>query len=75
LKNSNFEAVYWNTLIDLISKIRQEKSMAKKAMNAEIALTLNSKDMMILKTGLLDDLKNVMNATEINEGKFKVEFK
>jgi valyl-tRNA synthetase len=74
LHHAKFEATYWNILVELISKIRQEKSKAKKAMNSEIILTLNSKDMMVLKTGLLEDLGNVMNAAEIKQGKFKVEF-
>jgi len=61
-------------LIETISKIRQEKSKAKKPMNAEIVLTLG-KEIYKRLEGVLDDLKNVTNAKEIKTGKdFGVEF-
>ncbi len=60
-------------MIKIISKIRQEKTKAKKSMNVEIILTLDRKDYKILKN-FLEDLKDVTNAKEIKEGKFKVEF-
>ncbi len=60
-------------MIKIISKIRKEKTKAKKPMNSEIKLTLDKRDKSKLKH-VLDDLKNVTNATEIKEGKFKVEF-
>ncbi len=63
----------WFLLMDLISKIRKEKTKAKKPMNAEIILTFPNKEQDILK-GMLEDLKNVTNAREIKDGKFKVEF-
>ena len=63
----------WNLLINLISKVRKEKTKAKKPMNAEIILNLDKKDYNTLKE-LLQDLKNVTNANEIKTGKFKVEF-
>ena len=63
----------FDLLLDLISKVRQEKSNAKKAMNSEIILTLEKKEKEVLKL-LLKDLKNVVNAKEIKEGKFKVDF-
>jgi len=59
--------------LKLLSKIRQEKTKAKKAMNAEIVLSLNKKDIKSLKN-MTEDLKDVMNVGEIKEGKFKVEF-
>ena len=57
----------------IIDKIRQEKSKAKKSVNAKITLTITKEDK--LKIGeLIKDLKAVTNAEEIKEGKFKVEF-
>jgi valyl-tRNA synthetase len=64
----------WNLLLDLISKIRQEKSNAKKPMNAEIILTI-SRNLYSDLEDVLDDLKSVANAVEIKEGNFKVDFK
>jgi valyl-tRNA synthetase len=63
----------FNSLVELIGKIRQEKSKAKKAMNSEIILTLEKQECKFLKD-LLEDLKDVMNIKEIKQGKFQVEF-
>ena len=60
-------------MMKIISKIRQEKTKAKRPMNAEIILTLEKEKLNEFKL-FLDDLKNVTNAKEIQEGKFKVEF-
>jgi valyl-tRNA synthetase len=61
-------------LYDLLSQVRQEKSKNKKAMNAEIVLTLIKEDYEEIKS-VLEDLKNVVNAKAIREGnKFEVEF-
>jgi hypothetical protein len=43
-------------------------------MNSEIILNLDKEIYKILKE-VLADLKDVMNISEIKEGKFKVEFK
>ncbi|MFH1359120.1 MAG: valine--tRNA ligase [archaeon] len=59
--------------LNILSKIRQEKSNAKKPMNSEITLTLLKEDKTTLKD-MLEDLKDVAVAKEIKEGKFKVEF-
>jgi valyl-tRNA synthetase len=59
--------------IEILGKIRQEKTNNKKAMNAEIILTIEDKDYNKLKE-MLDDLKDVSNAKEIKKGKFRVEF-
>ena len=59
---------------DIVSKVRAEKTKAKKAMNAEIILTIDEKTYSNLKE-FLQDLKNVTNSKDIKEGKFKVEFK
>jgi len=60
-------------LIERIARIRTEKTKAKKAMNAECVITLSKEDKTKLKD-VLGDLQEVMNAKEIKEGKFKVEF-
>lgn len=57
----------------VLSEVRQSKSNAKKSMNSEIILTLNSKLKEKLNS-MIDDLKNVINASEIRGGNFKVEF-
>ncbi len=59
--------------IEVLSQIRQEKTKAKKAMNAKIVLTLSKKDKTKMKS-VLEDLEDVTNASEVKEGKFKVEF-
>ncbi|HUW44040.1 MAG TPA: valine--tRNA ligase [Bacillota bacterium] len=64
----------WDSFIKIISKIRQEKTKAKKSMNAECIVTLSDADYTLLKTAFFDDLKAVTNAKEIKTGKFKVEF-
>jgi valyl-tRNA synthetase len=61
-------------LYEILSQVRQEKSKNKKAMNAEIVLTLSKQDYEEIKS-VLEDLKNVTNAKAIREGKmFEVEF-
>lgn len=60
----------------ILSKIRQEKSTAKKPMNTEIIVYLPKEQMSKLKN-LIEDLKDVANAREIKEtkeDKLKVEF-
>ncbi|MBU2616813.1 MAG: valine--tRNA ligase [Nanoarchaeota archaeon] len=66
----------WSTFIEILSKVRQEKTAAKKSMNSEIILSIPSKMRIFLteESGILEDLKNVTNAREIKEGKFRVEF-
>lgn len=59
--------------IEILTKIRQEKSTAKKSMKSEIILTINKEDKKKIND-LLEDLKDVTNAKEIKEGEFKVEF-
>jgi len=66
------EVYFFSSLVELLSKIRQEKTKAKKAMNIECIVTIPKADKEKLKY-FLDDLKNVMNAREIKTGKFGVE--
>ncbi|MEK6829441.1 MAG: valine--tRNA ligase [Nanoarchaeota archaeon] len=64
----------WPAFLEIISRVRQEKSTAKKSMNSEIILRLDEKAYKSLNE-VLGDLKHVTNAKEIKEGKeFKVEF-
>ncbi len=63
----------YNLFIEIIGKVRQEKSKAKKSMNSQIVLTISKKEKEELE-GVLDDLKSVTNASQIEEGKFKIEF-
>ena len=62
-----------HSFVELISKIRQEKTKAHKPMNAEIMLNLEGKTQDKYKD-FLQDFKNVINAREIKRGRFKVEF-
>lgn len=62
-----------DSFLKILSKIRQEKSKAKKPMNSKIMLFLSKADQKKIK-GLLQDLKDVTNAKEIKEGKFNIEF-
>jgi len=63
----------FKVITSIISKVRKEKTSAQKSMNAEIVLTITKEDKLKIKE-LLEDLKNVTNAREVKEGKFKVEF-
>ena len=57
----------------LLSGVRKEKSRAQKPMNAECIITLDKKSKNVLGK-MIEDFKNVTNAKEIKEGKFKVDF-
>ncbi len=63
----------WKLLLDLIAKVRQEKTKAQKSMKAGIVLIIEKGTYEDLKD-YLKDLKNVTNAKEIKEGSFEVEF-
>lgn len=58
----------------LLSWVRTEKTKARKAMNAKCIVYLQKGNKRALR-GMEEDFKNVTNAVEIKEGKFKVEFK
>ncbi len=72
-KKKKIDENEWNLMLEVISKIRQEKSNAKKPMNAQIILTITKEDNSSLKL-FLEDLKSVANASEIKEGSFNVKF-
>ena len=59
--------------IDILTKVRQEKSNNKKSMKSEIILTITKEDKKKIRD-LVEDLKDVTNAKEIKEGEFGVEF-
>ncbi len=71
-KNEKLEKA-GNLFIQVLEKVRKKKAEKKKSVKAEIILTLDKKVQDKLK-GMLDDLKAVVNAKEIKEGKFKIEF-
>lgn len=64
----------WNFLLRIIMKVRQEKTKSQKPMNSEINLTFDKNEIKLFSKEILEDLKNVTNAREIKQGKFKVEF-
>ena len=74
IKNKREDKGKFDLMIKIISEVRQEKTKAKKAMNAEISLTLKKEDIEKLSGEILEDLKSVTNSSEIKEGKFRVEF-
>jgi valyl-tRNA synthetase len=71
-KEKNFATL--DKFYEILSKVRQEKSKKQKSMNCEIVLTLSKEDYEEIKA-ILGDLKNVVNAKTISEGReFEVEF-
>ncbi len=73
IKSQKQDSEKWNRLLEIITKVRQEKSIAKKSMKAEIIITISKEDKKLLDI-LLDDLKAVTSSKEIKEGSFNVEF-
>jgi len=65
------EAGEFELFLEVLKKIRQEKTKAKKPMNVKIILTLEKADIEVLKN-VLQDLKDVTNAKDIETGKFDV---
>ncbi|MBI2628717.1 valine--tRNA ligase [Candidatus Pacearchaeota archaeon] len=63
----------WNKLLEIITKVRQEKSLAKKSVKADIILHISGEDNKLLKN-LIQDLKTVTASKDIKEGSFRVEF-
>ncbi len=73
LKDIGLSLNKWYLLTNLIARVRQEKTNARKSMNSKIVLTLGREVKKKLKD-VLEDLGSVTNAEEIKEGKFNVEF-
>ncbi len=59
--------------LEILNKVRQAKSDAKKSIKAEIALSIDKKDKEILEPSF-GDLKAVVNSKEIRETGFNVDF-
>ncbi|MFA7707782.1 MAG: valine--tRNA ligase [Candidatus Pacearchaeota archaeon] len=59
--------------LEILTKIRQEKSNNKKPMNAECVVTLSKEEYENI-VEMLEDLKDVTCAKSIKTGKFGVEF-
>ena len=74
IKEERRDKEKFKLFLDVIAKVRKEKSKSKKPMNSEIILTIEKKQKESLK-GLLEDLKAVTNSLKIEEGNFFVEFK
>ncbi|MFH1452271.1 MAG: valine--tRNA ligase [archaeon] len=72
-KNIKSHANELTLFIDLLSRVRAEKTSAQKPMNSECILTIDNTNYGDLKEAL-EDLAAVTNAKEIKQGKFKVEF-
>lgn len=73
LKETKEDRKRFNLLIDIIGKVRREKARAEKSMKAEIILSLETEKIKKL-ADVIEDLKAVIMAREIKEGKFKVKF-
>ncbi len=73
IKEKKDDKKTFDLLIGIISKVRKEKSLAKKSMKSKIILTLEKKDFEKLKD-FLPDLRAVANAVDIKEGNFNVKF-
>ena len=58
--------------IDIISKVRQEKSKSGKSLKTETVLTLAREEIRKLQP-LIKDIKAVTNAKEIKEGEFSIQ--
>lgn len=73
IKELRHDEKIWGKMIDVIGKVRHEKSKAQRSMRAEIKLTLGPDDLKELED-VMNDLKAVCGALEIKGGKFGVEF-
>ena len=58
---------------EVLTAIRQQKSIAQKSMKAEVVLTIEKEKQDALKS-VMEDFMSVSCAKEIKEGKFNVEF-
>jgi valyl-tRNA synthetase len=73
IKESKKNLQAGDLFMNILAKVRQIKTKAKKSMKAEIVLTFPKEEQEKIKE-MLEDLKDVTNASEIKEGKFNVEF-
>jgi valyl-tRNA synthetase len=73
IKSDKKDDEKFSSLLNVIAEVRKKKSENQKSMKAEIILTIDKKTKTILKD-VLNDLKAVVSAKKIKEGKFGVEF-
>ena len=73
IKNEKKDEETFNLLLEIIKKVREEKSKSQKSMKAEIILFLEKDKQEKLKL-VLNDLQAVANARKIEDGWFRVEF-
>jgi len=62
-----------NLFIEILKKVRHEKSSENKSVKAPINITIE-KDSREKLEGMIEDLKNVTNAGDVKEGNFNIEF-
>lgn len=67
LKKSKQDDATWNTLLEVITLVRTEKSKAQKSMKVPVTLTISKEEQKLLAS-VLDDLKAVTNAQTIGTG-------
>lgn len=68
IKEKKEDDATWAKLLEIIAIVRQKKSEAKKSVKAEIKLTIPAEDKKLL-ADVLSDLKAVLNAREVVDGK------
>jgi valyl-tRNA synthetase len=73
IENKKNDDEVYDSLLKIISLVRQKKSEAKVSMKTPIILTIEKKDSKLLKE-LLGDLKAVTNSSAIEEGNFNMKF-
>jgi valyl-tRNA synthetase len=73
IKVGKVDDTVFDLMVDVLAKVRGEKTKAQKSMKAEINLSLEKKDFEKLKD-VMNDLKDVAGAVDVSEGKFGVEF-
>ena len=71
IKSLRHDDKIWNKLIEIVSKVRQEKSKAQTSMKAPVLLTISKEDYKLIRP-CLQDLQAVTAAKEIKEGSFSV---
>ncbi|MEK6899199.1 MAG: valine--tRNA ligase [Nanoarchaeota archaeon] len=73
LKSEKSDSEVFAKLLEIIAKVRQAKSEAKKSMRSDIILTISKEDSKTLSL-VMGDIKAVTCAKEIREGEFNVGF-
>ena len=73
IKEKKDDEEKFNLFLNVISDTRKEKAKEGKSVKAEIILSIDKKTIDML-SDFSEDLKSVLNAKKIREGKFKVEF-